>query len=248
MPTEEECSKCKTNSGGIVYNVVIFLVLVLVIVLCGYNITAYTDIINGNVSAPDISNGTCIFMIIANTFIIILCAVGIWLTLKKGFNATKDSGKDYIEKMGVDNETVELYGQKGAYVANSWGVQWGLFVFSTIATIVTLFNVIQLTKISSSDNPDAVSPNGAFIFFNWFVFLLALVYWGYVSFRTLFKKKTQYYLITTFKNPVKSGFSEKLNPFKAPVVTATGLELPKNIASRNNCIKNIGKLTDTFTI
>jgi hypothetical protein len=258
MPTDDECSKCKNGnqSGGFLYNAVIFIILILVLVLCGYNITAYTDIISGNISAPDISKGTCVALIFCNAVIIIGCIVAVFLTIKKAYVAARDSGEEYLEKNAGDVR--EFYKAKeNAYVANTFGVQLGLFLFSSFAMFVTLMNLIQMMKLGAGDNPDAADPSMAFIIFNWFVFFLALGYWLYVSFRTLFPKKTQYQLIAALQNPVKSGLVEKAKgPVSdnkpTPAKTALELSLDK---SRALGIKGIGNPADpksglgaTFTI
>jgi hypothetical protein len=74
---------------------------------------------------------------------------------------------------------------------NSRLVEWGLFLFSTFITIVTLFNIIEYAKIINGPGNAYLSDDSAgyWLVVNIILFVIALIYWLYRVYHWLFSSK-----------------------------------------------------------
>jgi hypothetical protein len=171
------------NSGW--FNLILFLVLAAVIILCSFNIATYSDIKNGNTNAPDISDGECTAMIVVNSIILIFAGFALIFYVYKVYdNATELYQKGY----DVNGTTVKVVLSKGKYTPNSPPVQIFLWLFSTFIFVVSIFNVMNATKINNSNANNAVSAPGAFLAFSWILLGIAAIYFFYTTFRTFIPK------------------------------------------------------------
>jgi hypothetical protein len=170
------------NAGW--FNLILFLVLAGVIILCAFNVATYSDIKNGNTNAPDITDGECTAMIVINTILLVTASLTlIYYILKVYQGAVEIYESDVIYKDG------KVSGFEGKYKANNRWTQIFLWLFSTFTFIVSLFNLINTTKLNNSDANNAVSSSGSLLAFSWIFFFIALGYFLYTTFRTLSPKK-----------------------------------------------------------
>jgi hypothetical protein len=72
--------------------------------------------------------------------------------------------------------------------ANSRLVEWGLFLFSTFITIVTLCNVIEYANILNGPTNSNFSDDSAqyWLVVNVILLVIAVIYWGYRVYHILF--------------------------------------------------------------
>lgn len=201
MDANKEC-ECVKPGIGFWLSVLIFLIIIAVIVLSAINITSYSDILQGNKNAPGISDGEAIGMIIANVVLIIFSIFAIIGVVRSVYKMALGPNPDklFMSRENTDGSASVIYKNYGDYTPNKFGTNLFLWIFSTLATIISALNIIQYTKISqgSSEN-DTVTVGTAYILLTWVVFALCFGYWGYVSFRTFVPRKYQPIVIQSFK-------------------------------------------------
>lgn len=173
------------NAGW--FNLILFLVLAGVIILCSFNVATYSDIKNGNTNAPDITDGECTAMIIINTILLVAASLTLIYYIYQIYQGAVNI---FENEYTVSGDTVSGF-LKQPYKPNSAPTQIFLWLFSTFAFIVSLFNLINATKINNSDANNAVSSSGAFLAFSWILMFVALVYFLYTTFRTLLPEKLE---------------------------------------------------------
>lgn len=190
----------------------LFFILIGVIILCSYNAATYSDIRNGNTNAPDISNTTATAMIVINAIFIVVSSVSllgvIYAAYKGALDTTIPDIDGIIKTTNSDGEEVYSYADYGRnYRPNRPRTQLWLWVFSTGIFVMSLFNVIQYMKIAEGPDTTAVNVGGFYVFFTWFIFAVALVYWLYTSIRTFYPRKYQaklLYRLNLFKPSIES--------------------------------------------
>ena len=103
--------------------------------------------------------------------------------------------------------------------ANSRLVEWGLFLFSTFITIVTLCNVIEYANILNGPTNSNFSDDSAqyWLVVNVILLVIAVIYWGYRVYHILFNAGT------------RKVINEKLSTY----FTKTGYEglIPKEVVT-----------------
>jgi hypothetical protein len=174
------------NAGW--FNLILFLVLAGVIILCSFNIATYSDIKNGNTNAPDITDGECTAMIVINTILLVTAVLTLIYYIYQVYKGAVQifENKEYA----VEGKTVfRIFNQESR--PNKPMTQLFLWLFATFAFIVSLFNLINATKINNSDANNAVSSSGAFLAFSWIIMFIALGYFLYTTFRTLLPKELE---------------------------------------------------------
>jgi hypothetical protein len=188
------------------FNLILFLVLAGVIILCSFNIATYSDIQNGNTNAPDITDGECTVMIVINS--LLLVAGG--LTLIYYIYKVYDNATDLYQKgYDVDGTTIKVVLSTGKYTPNSVPVQIFLWIFSTFVFIVSIFNVVNATKLDSDNTNNAVVTPGAFLAFSWVLLVIALGYFLYTTFRTFIPKALKELKFLDAATLVAKGLSQK---------------------------------------
>jgi hypothetical protein len=200
MGSDEDTSSDGKNKTKFVLYLSLFFILIGVIILCSYNVAIYGDIKNGNLNAPDISNGTATTMVVINSIFIAVAAVALLAVIYFAYTDAVDP--KILEKIGDDGISEEkdkdgvVYGYsylgsgKG-YYPNRPRVQLWLWTFSTGVFIISLFNLIQYMKISEGPSSTAVNAGTGYVILTWLVFGVAGVYWLYTSFRTFYPRKLQ---------------------------------------------------------
>jgi len=105
---------------------------------------------------------------------------------------------------------------------NSRLVEWGLFLFSTLITIVTLFNVIEYSKIINGPGNDNLSDESAgyWLVVNIVLLVIAIIYWIYRVYHLVFSPTIRQNLNTKVSNY----FTKQ--PYTGLVVTETEAKKP----------------------
>ena len=180
------------NTGW--FNLIVFLVLAAVIILCSFNVATYSDIKNGNTNAPDITDGECTTMIIINSILLASASLTLIYYIYKMYqNAVSMFWDENGERassltLGKDGKTIDKVIEEGGYVPNQPTTQMFLWLFSTFIFIGSLFNLINAYKIHGGSDTNAVNVGSAFVAFSWILFVIALFYWLYTTFRTFVPK------------------------------------------------------------
>jgi hypothetical protein len=180
------------NAGW--FNLIVFLVLAAVIILCAFNVATYSDIKNGNTNAPDITDGECTAMIVINSVLLTAASLTLIYYIYKMYQNSVSmfwgpDGKASSLTVGKDGKTIDEVIAKGDYTPNQPGTQIFLWLFSTGIFIISLFNLINAYKIHGGSDTNAVNVGGEFIAFSWILLVIALFYWFYTTFRTFVPKK-----------------------------------------------------------
>jgi len=105
---------------------------------------------------------------------------------------------------------------------NSRLVEWGLFLFSTLITIVTLFNVIEYSKIINGPGNDNLSDESAgyWLVVNIVLLVIAVIYWLYRVYHLIFSPKIR----ANINTKVSDYFVNK--PYTGLVVTEAEAKTP----------------------
>jgi len=181
------------NAGW--FNLIVFLVLASVIILCSFNVATYSDIKNGNTNAPDITDGECTAMIIINSILLTAASLTLIYFIYKMYQNSvsmflDESGERASSlTLGKSGKTIDEIIADGGYSPNEPYTQIFLWLFSTGIFVVSLFNLINAYKIHGGSDSNAVNVSSGFIAFSWILLVIALLYWLYTTFRTFVPKK-----------------------------------------------------------
>lgn len=182
-------------------NAVVFFILIAVVILCALNLSTYSDILQGNRLAPDISDGECITMIVINSIIIVASIIGGYFFIRKIYaNAvdkffTKDSSGNLVpilEKEEIAPEGVEHKSLRGKYVPNNSGTQITLWLVSSFIFVASILNLTNMTKLKNGDDANAAVPSSGVYLISWALFGVAGIYWVYTTLRTIMPRIPNY--------------------------------------------------------
>lgn len=196
------------------FNLLIFVVLSAVIILCSFNIATYNDIKNGNTNAPDITNGECIAMIVINSALLAGAVIALFYYI---YQIYSNAVSIYFDENGNRKTTIVVKGQEVVgyvpdkpYNYNTPPVQMFLWVFSTFVFVGGILNLVNAYKLYNGSDTNATSVNGAFIAFSWIFVIVAFIYWGYTTIRTIANagkfKEVKFF---KFLNVAKTSLTEK---------------------------------------
>jgi hypothetical protein len=181
-------------------NGIVFFILIAVVVLCAVNLSTYSDILQGNKLAPDISDGECITMIVINVLLILGAVFGGYFFIKKVYAAAVDKFFTTVDgvlvpKYDVESEIpggIEYKKLYGKYVPNNSGTQIVLWLVSTFIFVASILNLMNLTKLKNGDDANAVVPSTGVYIISWALFGIAGLYWVYTTLRTLMPRIPNY--------------------------------------------------------
>ena len=168
------------------FNLILFLVLAAVIILCSFNVATYSDIKNGNTNAPDITDSECTAMIIINSILLVAASLTLIYYLYKAYQGAIEVYESRFDFVGSD-----VVAYTGPNRPNNLFTQMFLWLFGTFAFVTSIFNLINATKLNNSDANNAVSTSGAFLAFSWILLAITLGNFIYVTFRTFVPKKLE---------------------------------------------------------
>lgn len=126
---------------------------------------------------------------------------------------------------------------------NSRLVEWGLFLFSTLITIVTLFNVIEYSKIINGPGNDNLSDESAgyWLVVNIVLLVIAIIYWIYRVYHLVFSPK----LRQKFNSEISDYFVNK--PYTGLVVTEAEAKQAGPLAVKAEGFLNFGSSSSSST-
>lgn len=197
------------DTAGFLINILVFIVLVGVIVLSSYNIATYSDILNGNTSAPDIDSGECKAMIAVNIILIVASVLaifffiyrligqalyGIWVG-KGGLQGTTEGIEGGLLKTSVLNPDTE-------YIPNNRFTQMTLWLISTFIFITSILNILNTVKLRNGNDNNAVTPGVGFLVISIIFVIITGLFFLYTTFRSLIPKGAAYNI--TFKSLFES--------------------------------------------
>lgn len=181
-------------------NAIVFFILIAVVVLCAFNVSTYSDILQGNRLAPDIGDGECITMIIINVLLILGAVFGGYFFIKKVYSAAVDKFFETVDGVLVPKQNaisdipggVEYKKLEGKYVPNNSGTQIVLWLVSTFIFVASILNLMNLTKLKNGDDANAAVPSTGVYVMSWALFGIAGLYWVYTTLRTLMPRIPNY--------------------------------------------------------
>jgi hypothetical protein len=187
--------------SALLTNLLVFIVLVGIIILSSYNIATYSDILNGNTNAPDIDSGECTAMIVVNSILIAASAFAIFFFIYRLIDQsligiyTKEGDAMYGTEGIEDGRWIEGYTidpTKTKYFPNPKWVQYSLWLISTFVFTASVLNVINVVKLNNGSDSNAVNPGTAYLVFSILFCIVAGVFFGYTTFRSLIPRRAAY--------------------------------------------------------
>jgi hypothetical protein len=153
-------------------NIVILITLFSIIFLCCYNISVHVNLLENDYDIG-IQKSISVFMVILNCLLIIILFVIMYFIAKNQYT--------FLLSLLPDDSLIP----ENVVRPNGMRTQIFLWILSTLILIVTFLNAIQYSKIISSDETSSANAGTVYTIFQWVIFVIALAYWIYTSFKTL---------------------------------------------------------------